>query len=155
MLLQALNTFQKLPAHLRALLGDNPQSYCPFTLRVTKDGCQGSSLMFVTEFRDGDAWGYLLYDTKASEPTLSGLIKAAEHVGRVRKELTTDEQREVLDHYEEGHSLGTVGFGKYRGMKVEDLMRTDPRYVVWANENISSFNDQIVNRLSTLTGYAG
>lgn len=150
MLLQALNTFQKLPVHLRALLGDAPQSRCPFTLRVTRDGCAGSALMLVTEFRDGVAWGYPLYDVTASTPTLSGLIKAAEHVGRVRKELTTDEQREVLNDYEDRHSLGTVGFGKYRGMKVEDLMRTDPRYVVWANENISSFSDQIVDRLSSI-----
>lgn len=142
-MLQALKTFRSLPPHLRALLGPKPEDCCPFLLRVTRSGCDGGAVLLVTEFRQGDAWGYNLHDVKSSKPTLAGLIEVANRVGKVNAELKTDEERDLLRHYEDEHSLGTVGFGKYRGYKVEDLMRSDPRYVLWANENISSFNEQI------------
>ena len=32
-----------------------------------------------------------------------------------------------------------LGFGKYKGQPVEDVLTEDPSYLLWAMENVASF----------------
>ena len=35
--------------------------------------------------------------------------------------------------------MDTFTFGKYKGRKIDDICESDPKYVLWVNESIMSF----------------